>query len=122
MKNLMKIVALLIILCPYSNLWADGTQPSFPRAVGGNGVVTLSWSPPDREVQGYWVYRALPDGDFQRISTQPVKEAFYRDMGLINGQYYWYLITAIDKEGKEGTPSRKVWVLPSSQAKPQTGY
>ena len=122
MKNLLKIVALLIILCPCSSLRADETQPSSLRAMAGNAVVYLHWSAPGKDVNGYWVYRALPGGDFQRINVDPVKKGFYQDTDVVNGQYYWYLITAIDKDGHESLPTRSVWTSPSPHAGPLMGY
>jgi hypothetical protein len=122
MKNLLKIVTLLIILCPCSSLRADETQPSSLRAIGGNAVVFLHWSPPAKEIEGYGVYRALPGGDFQRINAVPVKEGFYQDTEVVNGQYYWYLITAIDKGGNESVPTRSVWTSPGLQVGPLMGY
>jgi hypothetical protein len=122
MKNLLKIIILMIILYPYSNPKADETQPSFLRAMGGNAVVFLHWSPPAKDVDGYWVYRALPGGEFQRINSAPVKEGFYQDADVVNGQYYWYLITATDEDGNESAPTRSVWTLPGPHAGPLTGY
>jgi hypothetical protein len=122
MKNLLKIIVLLMILYPYSSPKADETQPSSLRAMGGNAVVYLHWSAPAEDVEGYWVYRALPGGDFQRINVDPVKKGFYQDTDLVNGQYYWYLITAIDKDGHESLPTRSVWTSPSPHAGPLAGY
>ena len=102
MRNLLKVL-MLVMLCP-GILWSADMGPSSLRAAASNGVVYLHWSPPDKATEGCWVYRALPGGDFQRVSTSLIKEPFYKDQDVVNGQYYWYIITAVDKQGNEGAP------------------
>ena len=121
MRNLLKILIILAILCP-GLLWADDTQPRGLRAVPGDQVVYLHWSAPRGGATGYWIYRAFPNGDYQRLNIQPVDKSFYADRNVINGQFHWYTITAIDKEGREGGPSKEVWAKPTSQHGSLKGY
>ena len=71
MKNLLKIIILMIFLYPYSNPKADETQPSFLRAMGGNAVVFLHWSPPAKDVDGYWK-RETGSGNGNSVLTRGV--------------------------------------------------
>ncbi len=65
MKRLSRILMVLGILAPVI-LWAGDTAPRGLRAVAGDRSVYLRWSPPQKEVEGYRIYRALPDGDYRR--------------------------------------------------------
>lgn len=121
MRSLLKILMILAIMCP-STLWADETQPRGFRAVPGDGVVYLHWSSPKKESQGYWVYRASPGGDYQRLNQQPLKQPFYEDRNVVNGQFYWYVMTAINQEGKEGASSKEVAAKPTPHHGPLKGY
>ena len=121
MKNLLKIVVILAILSP-GILWADDTQPRELRAVAGDQVVYLHWSAPKSRPVGYWVYRASPGGEYRRLNSQPLKQPFYEDRNVVNGQFYWYVLTAIDKGWKEGDPSKEVAARPSPEHRPLKGY
>jgi hypothetical protein len=121
MKRALQIVIIVAVLYP-GILWADDTQPRGLRAVAGDQVVYLHWSAPRSRAVGYWVYRALPDGDYRRLNLQPLKQPFYEDRNVVNGQFYWYVLTAIDQEGKEGAPSKEVAARPSPQHGPLKGY
>jgi len=122
MKNTLRVVMLVITLCYFSVLWADDTKPREFEAVAGDRVVYLYWSAPKSQVKGYWVYRALPKGNYQRINSAPVERSFYEDRNVINGQFYWYMLTAIDSDGNEGTPTRMIGVTPNPRTKPSSGY
>jgi hypothetical protein len=121
MRNLLKILIILAILCP-GILWADDTQPRGLRAVAGDQVVYLHWSAPRSRAVGYCVYRAFPDGDYRRLNRDPLKQPFYEDRNVVNGQFYWYVLTAIDEEGKEGAPSKEVAARPSPEHGSLKGY
>jgi len=121
-KNILILITVVITLCYFSVLWADDTKPREFEAVAGDRVVYLYWSPPKSQVKGYWVYRALPKGSYQRVNSAPVERPFYEDRNVINGQFYWYMLTAIDPEGNEGTPTKTIGVIPNSRTKPSSGY
>ena len=122
MKNILRVVMLVIILCYFSVLWADDTKPREFEVVGGDRVVYLYWSPPKNQVNGYLVYRALPTGSYQRLNTAPIGKPFYEDRNVVNGQFYWYMLTAVDPEGNEGSPTKSIGVTPNPRTKPSSGY
>jgi hypothetical protein len=122
MKHILTVVMLIITLCYFSILWADDTKPRELEATAGDRVVYLYWSPPKSPVKGYSVYRAFPGGNYQRVNPVPVEKPFYEDRYVVNGQFYWYMVTAIDPEGNEGTPTRMIGVVPNLRTKPSSGY
>ncbi len=121
MKKIFSVV-LVMTLCYFSVLYADDTKPRELEAVAGDRVIYLYWSAPKSQVRGYWVYRALPGGNYQRVNPIPVERASYEDRYVVNGQFYWYMLTAIDAEGNEGTPTKTVGVVPNPRTKPSSGY
>jgi hypothetical protein len=121
-KNTLIMITIVITLCYFSILWADDTKPKEFEAVAGDGVVYLYWSPPKGQVTGYWVYRALPNGNYQRVNSASVERTFYEDRDVVNEQFYWYALTAILPEGNEGTPSKTIGVTPNPRSKPSSGY
>ncbi len=122
MKKILRVVILVITFCYFSVLWADDTKPREFEAVAGDRVVYLYWSAPKSQVKGYWVYRAFPGGNYQRVNPIPVERASYEDRYVANGQFYWYMLTAIDSEGNEGTPTKTIGVIPGPRTKPSSGY
>lgn len=116
------ITLCILILLGSSSIYAKNIQPKGLKAVAGDGVVYLSWSKPEKEVIGYWVYRALPDGDYQRINSNTLTETFYEDTGVVNGQFYWYTVTAVDTEGNESSQSEDVGATPNFRSSPLSGY
>ena len=121
MRNLFKILIILGIIYP-GILWAEDTQPKGLKAVAGDRVVYLHWSSPQRGADGYWVYRALPDGDYERLTLHPLQKPFYEDRDVVNGQFYWYTLTAIDLKGNEGAPSKEIWAKPTPHHGSLIGY
>ena len=122
MKNILTVVMLVITLCYFSVLWADDTKPREFEAVAGDRVVYLYWSPPKTQVKSYWVYRAFPERSYQRVNSVPVEVSFYEDRYVVNGQFYWYMLTAVDPEGNEGSPTKSIGVTPNPRTKPSSGY
>lgn len=84
--------------------------PREPVALPETGRVRLVWeasAAPD--VAGYHVHRRQGDeGDFERLTAQPVAGREYLDRGLVPGVVVTYRITAVDGEGNEGEPSAEV--------------
>lgn len=93
----------------------DATPPTAPsglRAVPGDTVVDLSWSPStDRNgIYGYYVVRASDSGGpYEVVNTFPIVGTSYRDVGLENGTYY-YKVYAVDGTGNTGPASSEVSV------------
>lgn len=79
---------------------ADGKPPS----------VLLKWHPPPPKpgvtVTGYNVYRSLPGGSFELLTS--VVAPTYVDTKVSRGTTYYYFVTAVDTTGKEGPFSNQV--------------
>lgn len=72
--------------------------------------VVLKWNPPVKPafvVAGYNVYRSPTDGRYQRIASG-VPTPTYVDHDVIRGKSYYYLIRAVDANGKESPNSNQV--------------
>ena len=76
-------------------------KPKFVRLVGRNAAVLLSWEKSaDPDLAGYRVYRSLtPLSGYQEIARTEVTE--FRDEKLVNGQTYYYQVSAVDLAGNE---------------------
>ncbi len=122
MKKFIGLIIFISILSGHFFVYADDSQPRGLTAVAGNNVVYLNWSKPKAEIKGYWVYRALPDGEYQKINTALVTENFYKDETVVNKQQYWYTVTAIDTKGNESLQSEDVSATPDASATPMSGY
>ncbi len=121
----MRITAItlcILILLGSSSVYAGNIQPKGLKAVAGNNVVYLSWSKADKKVKGYWVYRAIPDGEYQKISTILLNKNFYKDTAVANGQLYWYTVTAVDVEDNENAQSENVSATPYIRKGSISGY
>lgn len=88
----------------------------------GNGTqsaghsVTLSWRPAEASVVGYNIYRGVADkGPYARINAAPHPKATFTDAGVAGGKTYFYMTTAISKNGRESKYSNQVQVtIPNS--------
>ena len=81
---------------------------------GGNGYTNLSWSTPfsyGTPVQGYRIYRGNASGEEENYTTVGVVNA-YIDLGVINGQTYYYRVAAFNGAG-EGAWSNEVSATPN---------
>ena len=91
----------------------DATPPTAPanlRAIPGDTVVDLSWSPStDRNgIAGYYIIRATTSGGpYTVINPFPITGTSYRDVGLGSGAYY-YKVYAVDGTGNIGPASNEV--------------
>lgn len=74
-------------------------------------AVTLSWEPsPEKDLEGYFLYRRLGEGSYTRITHTPISPSSsprYRDTGvgrrpLRPGGQYHYAVSAADHSGNEG--------------------
>jgi hypothetical protein len=78
-------------------------------ALAEGGRVRLVWRGSEAEdLAGYHVYRRGAEGDFERITTQPLQETEYIDTGAAAGQTYSYRVTAVDQIGNESGPGAEV--------------
>jgi fibronectin type 3 domain-containing protein len=94
--------------------YVDRFPPPPPSDLVGlaeTGRVRLVWKASDAEdLAGYIVYRRGPDGDFKRITEQPLTAAEYIDANVKPGEVYSYRVTAIDQTGNESAPGGEVRV------------
>ena len=79
--------------------------------LGETGRVRLVWKASDAEdLAGYIVYRRGPEGEFRRVTAQPLTAAEYIDANVKPGEVYSYRVTAIDQTGNESGPGGEVRV------------
>ena len=99
----------------------DQTPPSAPSGLTGAGGfyrATLEWTAPQaNDLSGYYVYRS--DRPFTavegaaRLTATPLDSVGYLDDAVLDGQRYYYRITAVDERGNESPPSDEVAVTPT---------
>jgi hypothetical protein len=81
------------------------TVPSRLTALTGPESVELSWQrSPETDVAGYYVYRAVNDGPFQRQGDLVNLPAF-SDRKVEHGKTYRYQISSVDKSNNESDRS-----------------
>ncbi len=85
-------------------------------ATAGNATVTLRWFPPASVgggIQNYRIYRGITAGGEILLSTSTGASTSFTDNGLINGQVYYYKISAMTGGG-EGPLSSEASATPSA--------
>lgn len=88
---------------------ANGTQ-------AGTHSVTLSWRADNSNTIAYNIYRgASSKGPFSKINSSPNSKATFTDGSVQGGKTYFYVTTALGKDGKESKFSNEVQVtVPNS--------
>ncbi|MDD5169315.1 MAG: DUF799 family lipoprotein [Syntrophales bacterium] len=76
-------------------------KPSFLKIIGRNNLVLLNWAKStDPDLAAYLIYRSrTPISGYKEIAKTEVTE--YRDQTLVNGEKYYYQVSAIDLAGNE---------------------
>ena len=91
------------------------SAPQGLQAMGGDGEVTLTWSPPLRNggasVIDYRVYRGTAPGSLSFV-TETNDFFGHTDSGLTNGVTYYYEISAVNAAG-EGPRSNEASATPT---------
>lgn len=79
-------------------------------------IVTLSWSPTAASVVGYNIYRGNSSkGTYTRINPSPHPKSTFTDASVMSGETYFYMTTAVSKNGRESKYSNQVQVtIPNS--------
>jgi hypothetical protein len=94
--------------------YVDRFAPPAPTelvGLGETGRARLVWKASEAEdLAGYIVYRRGADGEFQRVTEQPLTTAEYIDTNVKKGETYSYRVTAIDQTGNESAPGGEVRV------------
>jgi hypothetical protein len=71
-------------------------------------TVTLTWKASTSKVAGYDVYRSeTHGGNYERINSSPVPELTYTDSSVEGGVTYYYVVRAVDHQGKRGDSSNE---------------
>lgn len=95
--------------------------PEAVVAVGGDAIVTISWLPsPQQGILGYNVYRSTKAGMY---GTVPLNRALIRGteftdsdanstMAPANRQLYFYVVRAVDTQGRLSVPSEEAKATP----------
>jgi len=88
-----------------------------------DSTLLLSWSPKSHhDLKGYNIYRSSISGEYPYfpVNSEAVKDTFFMDKGLIEGNTYYYIISCVDEYGKIGKKSRELEVL-AGRPNPPTG-
>jgi len=92
----------------------DVPAPDPVWAVAYNTAVDVNWAPVDG-VAGYNVYRStISGGPYSQINGALVTDHVYRDLGLTNGQPYYYVIRSESGAGIEGLDSDEASATPEA--------
>jgi predicted small lipoprotein YifL len=89
----------------------DTFPPAAPkglRAVAEDGAVSLVWEVNNEaDLGGYLILRGEGGGEtLQPITPQPIKDANYRDTGVMPGVRYVYVVVAVDTATPRNTSAR----------------
>lgn len=96
--------ALLLTGCRDSTDCGDCYDPDAPHGVytvTGDGLVEIFWDEvDDGGLEGYRVYRSMnPEGPYHRIGSSA--DTYHVDDEVVNGNTYYYAVTAYDHWGYE---------------------
>jgi hypothetical protein len=92
--------------------YAWGWLPRPPgrlKAVPGDKIVALSWSPvtiledgsPARDLVGYLIYRLSGQGPWIRLTPAPVPRNNFQDVAVLNDVEYTYKVLAVRRVGED---------------------
>lgn len=94
--------------------YLDRFAPDPPEAVlalpAADRVRLVLEASPSSDAIGYVVYRQDTGADFRRVTSEPITDLEYLDLGLVSGQTYVYRVSAVDDSGNEGATSYEVSV------------
>jgi hypothetical protein len=69
-------------------------------------MAVLTWDAAPGAIAGYNIYRALVShGDYQRVNASLVRQLYYVDRFLPSDTAYYYVVTAVDAQGRESNYS-----------------
>lgn len=100
----------------------DPIPPSAPAglsAFGGDSSVDLDWDDnPETDVIGYKVYRAeAPGGPYTSLTPAAISTSSFQDVStLMNGNTYFYVVTAVDEGANESGFSLEETATPQAPA------
>ena len=105
---------------------SDTTLPAAPfglTATAGDDQVTLDWDDNgEGDLDGYNVYRSTTSGSgYTQLNGALVGSSAYVDESAVNGETYYYVVTAVDTSGNESGPSDEVSATPEAAPPPPSG-
>lgn len=75
----------------------------------GIKTVYLNWNSVSGVISGYNIYRTTtPHSDYRKLNSAPVTDPSYVDQGLSSETTYYYVVTAVDDQGRESNFSQEV--------------
>jgi len=99
----------------------DHTPPEAPLAPvvvnpRSGGRLSLSWTAvPAIDVDGYYIYRSDTAGaGYAQVATSHTLQ--YADRGLVNGQSYYYVVSAVDTAGNISPHSAETSGTPTAES------
>ena len=103
----------------------DSLPPEAPTdvsALSGNNSIVLSWEDSKEDDFYYYdVYRSWKDEEeFIKVNIEPLKSAGFLDTGVVNGQKYYYYITAVDYFDNISYPSKQTYSVAAAIPKKGT--
>jgi fibronectin type 3 domain-containing protein len=110
--------------CKYAKGWPTGPwAPENLAATPGNARVDLTWDPPSSDggypITNYRIHRGTVSGG--ETFLEEIGEVLtYTDLGLTNGQIYYYEVSAVNLLG-EGARSSEVSAVPATIPGAPTG-
>jgi subtilase family serine protease/flagellar hook assembly protein FlgD len=82
-------------------------------------ALTVAWDATAGTAVSYTLYRGVTSGGpYQRVTTVPGSTLTYQDFGLVNGNSYYYVITATDAVGNESVYSLEASSVPVDTVAP----
>lgn len=88
--------------------------PAGLRAIAVTGAVELAWSPgAEADLAGYNIYREMVADDAPaaaarvKLNASPLDIPLFRDASVDPATQYRYQVTAVDRDGNEGTASNE---------------
>ncbi len=88
-------------------------SPTTITLTGGSHLVDLSWTASTSVVVGYNIYRGTVSGGpyATKLNSAVVPGTAYTDTGVVAGQTYFYVVTAVDANGVESVYSNQASAL-----------
>jgi fibronectin type 3 domain-containing protein len=103
---------------------SDASNSPHAEGLSANGAqtqaeahsVTLSWRASKSNTIGYNIYRGVSStGPYSKINSSPHPKATFTDASVQRGQTYFYVTTALNKNGEESRRSNQIQVtIPNS--------
>jgi pectate lyase len=99
---------------------ADSDPPAAPTGLklrSSDGLVVLDWSDnAEQDLQGYNVKRSTTSGGLYTTIAADVRLRVFNDYTVVNGDTYYYVISATDRWSNESSNSGEVSATPQAGA------